>query len=447
MRWDRRKLLKLAGAASVPLVAGCTGAEQNNADETPAGSDSGEEAPASPPDSQQAKLAADDGNDYDSFGGSVALTADGETALIGASGEEEPNGPGGGAVYTFRRTDGDWSQQTKFTPEDVTEGDYFGNSVALSDDGETALVGAFLADSGSGAAYILNRSDGGWNQQSKLDAGDGDENDRFGRAVALTGDGGTALIGADNDGDPNGESRYGNGAGSAYIFGRSGGSWDQEAKIAANDGEGGDLFGWSVAISGETPTALVGCVRRDAAYVFTRTDGTWKQRAKLADDGGEERTGFGSSLAIDDDGTTALVGSFMDSDPNGEKAGSAYVYTGGESDWSERAKIVADDGDQNDNFAHSVALSSDGRLALAGADPDEDPHGEGAGAAYVFTRDGDDWTQRTKLAADDGDERDRFGIVTALANRGGTALIGAPGDEGLNGDDELSGAGSAYMFG
>lgn len=292
----------------------------------------------------------------------------------------------------------------------------------------------------------MARSDGAWTQQAKLVADDGDENDKFGRAVALTGDGETALVGADGDKEPNGENRYGDGAGSAYVFNRNGGSWEQQAKLAANDGEGGDLFGWSVAIAGATPTALVGCSRTDAAYVFTRTDGTWEQRTKLAADEGEERAGFGSSLGISDDGGTALIGAFVDSEPNGQRAGSAYVFTGGGASWNERAKIAADDGDENDQFAHSVALSADGRIALAGADPDEDPNGARAGSAYVFTADGTSWSQQTKLAADDGDTNDRFGFAAALGNRGGTALIGAPGDENPNGEDELSGGGSAYVF-
>jgi len=441
-------MLKLAGASGITLLAGCNETGQDDADETATSSGPEESATetVSPPDTQQAKLAADDGDSNDGFGGSVALTADGGTAIVTASGEEEPDGPGGGAVYTFTRSDGDWSQQSKFTPEDGAEGDYFGSSVALSDGGETALVGAFLADSGTGAAYVLSRTDDGWRQQSKLVAGDGDENDKFGRAVALTGDGETALVGADGDEDPNGENRFGTGAGSAYVFSRSGESWEQEAKLAANDGEAGDLFGWSVAISGDTPTALVGCSQTDAVYVFTRNEGAWEQRSKLAADEGDERTGFGSSLAIDDDGTTALIGAFVDGEPNGEKAGSAYVYTGEGANWSEQAKIAADDGDQNDQFAHSVALSSDGGLALAGADPDEDPNGERAGSAYVFTGNGSTWSQRAKLAADDGDKNDGFGFATALADRGGTALIGAVGDEDPNGDGDLSGGGSAYVF-
>jgi len=274
-----------------------------------------------------------------------------------------------------------------------------------------------------------------------LAAADGDAGDEFGAAVAVADDGDRVVIGAPADEDPNGAD-----AGSAYVFSRSGDSWEQQAKLAANDGEGGDLFGWSVAISGNTPTALVGCSQKDTAYVFTRNEGTWKQRAKLAADEGDERTGFGSSLAIDDEGTTALIGSFVDSEPNGEKAGSAYVYTGGGSDWSEQAKIAADDGDENDQFAHSVALSSDGRLALAGADPDEDPNGERAGSAYVFTGTDSTWNQQAKLAADDGDKNDSFGFGTALADRGATALVGAVGDEDPNGENELSGGGSAYVF-
>lgn len=442
MSWERRRMLKLVGAASLPFLAGCSGSDQDNSD-GPSGS------PASPPDSQQAKLTATDGDGRDGFGGSVALTADGETALIGALGEQNPDGPGAGAAYVFTRSDSDWSQQSKLVAEDRVESDTFGISAALANDGETALVGDDLADPtgpGSGAAYVFVRSSDGWTQQSKLVASDGDENDMFGRSVSLTGDGGTALIGAYGDEDPNGENRYEKGAGSAYVFARDGDSWEQQAKLAASDGEGGDGFGWSVAMADDTATALVGCLRRDAAYVFTRTDGTWEQQTKLAGRETDDRTGFGSSLAIDDEGTTALVGSFVDAEPNGEKAGSAYVFTNDGGGWSRQTKFAADDGDDNDLFARSVALSSDGRIALAGARGDEDPNGSNAGSAYVFSNEGGTWSQQQKLAADDGDDNDRFGTVTALANRGATALIGASGDEDPDEDGERAGAGSAYVF-
>ncbi|WP_435552620.1 PKD domain-containing protein [Natrinema sp. CGMCC1.2065] len=441
MSWDRRRILQLAGAVSIPVVAGCNGGEQSNED-----GPTGQAEPASPPESQQAKLAADDGDSRDGFGGAVALAADGQTALIGASGEEEPNGQRGGAAYVFTRSDGDWSQQAKLAAEDGAEGDLFGISTALSDDGSTALIGADLVGHGVGAAYVFTQADGEWTQRAKLVADDGDENDKFGRAVALTGDGGTALIGAYGDEDPNGTNRYNDGAGSAYVFARSDGDWSQQAKLAADDGAGGDGFGWSVAIADDAATALVGCLRRDATYVFTGGDGSWEQQTKFATDESDDRTGFGSSLAIDDEGTTALIGAFVDAEPNGEKAGSAYVFTADGDSWTQRAKFAADDGDKNDQFAHSVALSSDGRIALAGADPDADPNGERAGSAYVFTDAGGSWSQQVKLAADDGDKNDRFGLAAALANRGGTALIGAAGDEDPNGDGDLAGGGSAYVF-
>jgi len=181
-------------------------------------------------------------------------------------------------------------------------------------------------------------------------------------------------------------------------------------------------------------------------YIFTRSSGSWAQQATVATDGRDERTGFGGSLAVDDEGTTAFIGAFVDGEPNGEKAGAAYVYADEGGSWSQQAKVAADDGDENDQFADSVALSSDGQVALAGAGNDADPNGTAAGSAYVFTPTGDTWEQASKLTADDGDTRDGFGTVLTLASDTGTAVIGALGDEDPNGEGELSGGGSAYVF-
>jgi hypothetical protein len=434
-------------------LAGCSNSgdtDGSSSDNTPDGN-SGESAGtvASPPASQQAKLAADDGNSNDGFGGSVALSADGETALIGAPGEEEPNGQGAGAAYIFARSEDSWTQQAKLTAEGGSEDDLFGISVALSDNGETALLGADLEDTaarGAGAAYVFTSDNEAWEQDAKLVANDGDENDNFGDAVALAGDGATALIGAYNDEDPNGENRFGDGAGSAYIFGRSGSTWEQQAKIAANDGEGGDRFGEAVAMADDGTAAFIGCSRPEATYVFRQNNDSWTQQSKLIPNETDERVGTIATVAANTDGTTALVGSFVDSETDGMRVGSAYVFTRSDGTWTQQEKLSADDGDEEDLFAASIALSSDGRTALAGARRDEDPNGTRAGSAYVFTSSDGTWTQQEKLTADDGDKNDSFGISVALSGDGGTGLIGAAGDEDPNGQGELDGGGSAYIF-
>ncbi|MCB1129816.1 MAG: hypothetical protein KDN05_01725 [Verrucomicrobiae bacterium] len=200
-------------------------------------------------------LNAADAAQGDNFGSSVALS--GDSALVGADGDDTPAGGNAGSAYVFTRTaTGNWSQQTKLTANDAAATDYFGRSVALS--GDTALIGA-LSDENSngdnaGSAYVFFRDADGWDQQAKLTASDGSASDFFGRSVALEGD--VAVIGASNDNNSAGPD-----AGSAYVFTRRNDSWDQRAKLMGSDSGQQDYFGFAVTISGNT--ALVGAYGHD----------------------------------------------------------------------------------------------------------------------------------------------------------------------------------------
>jgi len=216
---------------------------------------------------QLAKLIADDAQDGDLFGSSVAI--EGDTALIGASSEDE-GGDDAGAAYVFTRTEGDWSQQAKLIANDAQTNDDFGDSVAI--EGDTALIGAPEDEEGgdrAGAAYVFTRTGGGWSQQAKLIANDAEARDQFRFSVAIEGD--TALIGARF------EAEGGDDAGAAYVFTRTDGTWSQQAKLIADDAQVGDQFGFNVAIEGDT--ALIGAPykgeggdRTGAAYVFDGED-------------------------------------------------------------------------------------------------------------------------------------------------------------------------------
>jgi hypothetical protein len=391
----------------------------------------------------------------------VALSGDGTIAIVSAAADEEPNGTEAGSAYVFEVADGSWSQQTKLAADDGDDEDGFGDAVTLSNDGTTAIVGAKSDEDpngdNAGAAYVFVDEDG-WSQQAKLAADDGDSFDYFGDSVAVSGDGTTAIVGAESDEDPNGPS-----AGAAYVFEQSSGSWSQQAKLAADDGDDGDNFG-SVTLSKDGTTAIIGAkydedpngegesVGAGSAYVFT-DDGGWSQQAKLAADDGDGDDQFGFSVAISSDGTTAIIGANNDEDPNGSGedwytgAGAAYVFEQSDGTWSQGAKLAADDGDAEDTFGESVALSDDGTTALVGARFDEDPNGYEAGSAYVFEASSDTWSQRAKLAADDGDEGDEFGNSVSVSADGTTALVGTWDDEDPNGEVEFgSGAGSAYVF-
>ncbi len=225
------------------------------------------------------KLLAGDGTAFDYFGNSVSLCADGNTALIGVADDDSSTANMGhsGSVYVFIRTvDGSWSKAAKLTAADSAVDARFGSSVSLSSDGSIALIGAAGADSRNGAAYVFIRSGGTWSQQAKLTAADGQSGDYFGDSVSLSSDGSTALIGAFAD------DSY---KGSAYVFTGSGGTWSQQAKLTAADGQSGDYFGDSVSLSSDGSTALIGAFVDDSykgsAYVFTGSGGTWNQQAKL----------------------------------------------------------------------------------------------------------------------------------------------------------------------
>jgi hypothetical protein len=329
---------------------------------------------------QQAKLTASDGAGGDQFG-IVALS--GDTALVGAQFDNVGANTNQGSAYVFTRSGGVWTQQAKLTASDGAAGDEFGFNVALS--GDTALVGAIGDDVGAngnqGSAYVFTRSSAVWTQQAKLTASDGAAADLFGDSGALSGD--TALVGAFlDDVGANGNQ------GSAYVFTRSGGVWTQQAQLTAGDGATGDQFGQSVALSGDT--ALVGAFLDDvgangnqgSAYVFIRSGGVWTQQAKLTAGDGAAEDRFGHGLALS--GDTALVGSLADDVGVFINQGSAYVFTRSGGVWTQQAQLTASDLSFDDRqFGNHVALS--GQTALVGARFDDVGANVDQGSAYVFT--------------------------------------------------------------
>jgi hypothetical protein len=285
---------------------------------------------------------------------------------------------------------------------------------------------------------VFHRSGTTWSLQAKLTADDGAPVDLFGYSVALSGD--TVIFGAKfDDDDVNGVD-----SGSAYVFTRSGTTWSPQARLHAADGAAGDQFGYSVAISGDTAMITaspddddVNGIDSGSAYVFTRSGTTWSQQAKLTSSDGAAGDLFGVRVALS--GDTALIGAHFDDD-NGEESGSAYVFVRSGTAWSQQAKLAASDGAAGDWFGYSVALSGD--TALIGAGSVDNSAGDvDSGSAYVFTRSGTIWREHAKLTAFDGAAGDQFGGKVALS--ADTALIGARLD-----DDEVKGvdSGSAYVF-
>ena len=269
---------------------------------------------------QEDKLLPTDGEALDGFGNSVSIS--GDYAVVGAQNDQD-NGFASGSAYIFKRTGTTWVQEDKLLPTDGATLDRFGVSVSIS--GDYAIVGAiFHNDNGleSGSAYLFKRTGTTWVQEDKLLPTDGAEGDQFGVSVSISGD--YAVVGAYLNGDNGLES------GSAYIFKRTGTTWVQEDKLLPTDGAEGDQFGRSVSISSNN--AVVGALFHDdngdfsgSAYLFGRSGTSWSQEAILLASDGTANDEFGGSVSID--GDYAVVGA-QNHDDNGTESGSAYVYNG-----------------------------------------------------------------------------------------------------------------------
>ncbi|MCA9932809.1 MAG: FG-GAP repeat protein [Ardenticatenaceae bacterium] len=283
-----------------------------------------------------------------------------------------------------------------------------------------------------------------------LHAPDAQTGDWFGRSVAVDGD--TVVIGASNEsggaGDP------ANGSGAAYVFVRSGGSWNLQAILHASDAQQADNFGYSAALDGDT--LVIGAIHENggagdpvafsgAAYVFVRSGSSWSEQAILRASDAQADDSFGISAALD--GDTAVIGTRNEDGGAGDPAadsGAAYVFVRSGSSWSQQAILRASDPQAEDYFGHSVALSGD--TVVIGAYQEDGGAGDpvnNSGAAYVFIRSGGSWSQQTVLRASDAQASDWFGY--SVATDGDTAVIGAI-SEGGGAGNPVSGSGAAYVF-
>jgi hypothetical protein len=392
---------------------------------------------------QGLKLTANDESVSGSFGYAVALSADGNTALVGGDAD---NG-NVGAAWVFVRSNRTWSQQgSKLIgncpsscggPNGTGEAGkgFFGSSVALSSDGNTALIGAHEDNTNVGAAWVFTRSNGTWYQQgSKLvgncvfpcggpdgtgEIGSGG----FGTSVALSSNGNTALIGAYGDNS---------GAGAAWVFTLSGGTWSQQGPKLTG---GNANFGYDVSLSSDGNTALIGGWSDNglvgAAWVFNRSGTSWAQQGSKLTANDESGAGrFGYSVALSGDGQTAVIGGPFDG-----SAGAAWVFVRSNGMWSQRgSKLTPNDESGSAAFGASVGLSSDGNSALIGGPQDS----SGVGAAWLFTPSASGWIQRgSKLTGTGESGNGNFGVV-ALSSDGNTAMIGAASDN--------SSVGAAWPF-
>ena len=327
---------------------------------------------------QQAKLMASNGAAHDYFGFSAAIS--GDTLVIGAPADLSV-GTANGSVYVFVRNGQVWSQQAWITAADGSPGDQFGLAVAIS--GDTLVVGApydnHTSGSDAGSAYVFVRSGTAWSLQAWIKAGDAGAGERFGYAAALEGE--TVVIGSPDD-SHTGVFH----AGAAYVFVRNGTLWTQQAWIKASDLGVNDFFGATVGLAGDT--VVVGAPYDDhtsgtnagSTYVFTRTGSVWSQEAALKSTKGGPDDLFGYSVAVE--GDTLVAGSGLDDHAGGVNSGSASLFSRSGGLWMPQGKLIASDAAAGDRFGSAVALSAN--LLVVGSPAGNFAGASDTGSVYVY---------------------------------------------------------------
>lgn len=347
--------------------------------------------------------------------------------------------------------------------------------VAFTDTPAAADLAFFPAGHGTPAPLGIPQIQGGPDvvQQAYLKASNVESSDEFGTAVAISGD--TLVVGVPNEDSAatgvNGN--QGNGAsnsGAAYVFVRNGSTWTQQAYLKASNTNGTDLFGTAVAISGDT--IAIGARLEDsaatgvdgdhtnntgtdsgAAYIFTRSGTTWTQQAYIKASNTGRSDDFGISLSLS--GDTLVVGApgedsnatGVDGDQSNNLAGgsgAAYVFVRHGTVWNQQAYIKASDSGFGYGFGACVSVS-DNTIAVGAYGA-----ANSSGAAYVFTRDGENWSQQARLQGSNVEAGDLFGEKLALSE--GTLVVSGryedSGTTGINSTPDETGynSGAAYVF-
>ncbi len=406
-----------------------------------------------------------------------------------------------------------------------TGGTLLGNAVALSADGGTLAVGAPFESSaatgidgvedddstyGAGAVYVFTHDAGGWTQEAYVKASNAGLTDYFGYAVALSADGNTLAVSAyfeasgdtgvngnqDDDSLPQ--------AGAVYVFVRDGAGWSQQAYLKAsntqaggfqNELEGGDQFGFALALSADGDTLAVSAIDEDggspgingnpadnslrsagAVYLYRRSGNEWTQQAyvKASNPGANDYFGYavaltanGDTLAVgayDEDGSLAATNDRQDDDVFGTGAVYLFDYTDGQ--WRQTGYLKAANAEASDSLGVSVAISADGRtLAATALDEDSATTGVNStpvpdrtadtstGAVYVFIKESGAWSQQAYIKASNTGAYDQFGARLSLSGDGDTLAVGAQledsaarGIGGPQNDDSAQEAGAVYLF-
>jgi hypothetical protein len=360
-------------------------------------------------------------------GTSVAISANGNTAIIGGPTDNSNTG----AAWIYVRNGSTWSQQgTKLVGTGATGAARQGTSVAISADGNTAVIGGPTDNAGAGAVWLFTRTGSTWTQQGTKLVGSGAVGAaQRGTSVSVSADGNTIAIGGPGD------NSY---AGATWIFTRNGTVWAQQgSKLVGTGAIGAARQGCSVSLSSDSKTLMSGGYndsnRKGAVWVFTQSGGVWTQQgAKLVGSGATSDAYQGFTVSLSADGNTAAIGG-----PNDNiQKGAVWIFTRSSGVWSQQGnKLIGTGSVGTARQGSSVALSANGNTLVEGGYGDNG----NKGAMWIYTRTGSTWSQQgSKVTGSGGSGSPKQGTAIALSSTGTTASLGGPTD--------ASNKGAVWMF-
>ena len=341
-----------------------------------------------------------------------------------------------GAVLIYKLIDGVWSQDALVTASDPASNDSFGYSLSISEDGLHLVVGARGEDSSgstdNGAFYYFTRSGSTWTQQQKVLPPEGMGSDtrmEFGTSVKLSSNSNVLFVGA--------PARDGSGlsdAGKVYIYTRSGSTWTYSTSIVSSDLSIQDSFGWSLDLSMDGTTLVVGApgesinytgtpFNNGAVYIFTGSGTSWTQQGgKLnASDPGTGNN-LGLKVAISSDGNTAIAAAPSWNSSN-IGSGAVYVFTRSGTTWSQLQRLNVPSLTGNEDYYRGMSLSPDGNTIVVGAHGADISPYDASGAVYVYSKSGSTFSLVQTILPDDAVSNTRFGLATVLNSTGDLAVL------------------------
>ncbi|WP_444942986.1 histidine kinase [Microbulbifer sp. ZKSA006] len=424
----------------------------------------------------------------DLFSWDLAISDDGNLLAVGApledsgGGQEDNLTSDSGAVYIFIREDGEWIQQAYLKSPDPQEAAEFGTALSLSDDGYTLAVGAFKENGendnvAAGAVHIYSRSNEGWAHSARLQASNQGNNDLFGYALSLNGNGSTLAVTAPSeDGGLDGESGDAiEDSGAVYVFRNEEGVWSQHAYIKAADSSTGLGFGASISLDDAGASLAVGANADNAeagsVYLYRLDSDSWVGDGKISASNAAVGDWFGFSLNLSGNGQTLAVGAPLQNGStenqdtqNGFDSGAVYIFSRKENAWQQTAYLKAANTDSSDRFGEAVRISDDGSLVAVGA-WGESSYSQGlfgdntdnsllkSGAVYIYIFNGVDWSSEAYIKASNTDSGDSFGGSVALSGDGDNLAVGAVGEDGADSglfanpeSNEAESAGAVYIY-